>query len=144
MTDCKGKVAVKPFIYASNLTTGSSCCFGYWGSPEIGVRNGVTYKATFSVASSLSTGESVPECRLRFYQVNGYGSATREIISGGDGGGAPTTTPRSYDLLFTPLLSAAEGTVTLSFDILNFDPNDDANAWLYLESVTVEEVSVSP
>ncbi len=123
---------------------GSSLCFGFWDSPEILVQNGVTYRAEFSLASSLSTGELVPQCRLRFYQVNGYGSATREVISGGDGGGAPVTTPRTYDVLFTPLLSGAEGTVTLSFDILNFDPFDDANAWLYLESVTIEEVSVSP
>ncbi len=124
--------------------SGSSYCFGFWDSPEIVVNNGVTYKAEFSVASSLSTGELVPQCRLRANQENSYGSATREVISGGDGGGAPVTTPRTYDLLFTPLLSGADGTVTLSFDILNFDPFDDANAWIYLESVTIEEVSVTP
>ncbi len=124
--------------------SGSSYCFGFWNSPEISVHNGVTYKAEFSLASSLSTGELVPQCRLRANQVNGYGSATREVISGGDGGGAPLNTPRTYDLLFTPLFSGAEGIVTLSFDILNFDPSDDGNAWIYLESVTIEEVSVSP
>jgi len=123
---------------------GSSSCFGFWNSPEIQVKNGVTYKAVFSLASSLSTGELVPTCRLRVNQVNCYGSMVRYIISGGDGGGAPITNPRTYDLLFTPLLSGAEGTVTLSFDIANFGPFDNANAWIYLESVTIEEVSVSP
>ncbi len=123
---------------------GSSSCFGFWDSPQIEVRNGVTYRAAFFLASSLSTGELVPTCRLRANQVNGYGSVARYIISGGDGGGAPVTTPRSYDVLFTPLLSTDEGTVTLSFDIANIGPFDDASAWIYLESVSIEEVSVSP
>ncbi len=123
---------------------GSSFCFGFWDSPELVVKNGVTYKATFFLASSLTTASLVPTCRLRANQMNWYGSSTREVISGGDGGGAPVTAPRSYEILFTPLLSGAEGTVTLSFDILNFDPFDDANAWIYLESVTIEEVSVMP
>ncbi len=123
---------------------GSSFCFGFWDSPEILVQNGATYRAEFSLASSLSTGELVPTCRLRVNQRNFYGSTARYIISGGDGGGAPVTTPRTYDVLFTPLLSGDNGTVILSFDIANFGPFDDANAWIYLESVTIEGVSVSP
>jgi len=123
---------------------GLSFCFGFWDSPEIQVQNGVTYRAAFSLTSSLSTGELVPACRLRVNQRNFYGSTARYIISGGDGGGAPITTPRSYNVLFTPLLSTNDGAVTLSFDICNFGPFDDANAWIYLESVTIEEVSVSP
>ncbi len=66
------------------------------------------------------------------------------LLHRGDGGGAPLANPRSYDLLFAPSLSGDDGTVTLSLDILNFDPFDDANAWVYFESMTIEEVTVAP
>ena len=61
-----------------------------------------------------------------------------------EGEASPTTTPVPYDVVFTPPASSASLGITPSFDLVNINSPDNPNAWIYLESVTLEAVSLTP
>ncbi len=119
-------------------------CFGFWESPRIAFVIGKTYRARFTLRSDQTDPICVPTARLRINAGNSQTIATLMVNSLGDGEASPTTTPSTYDVVFSPPISSASCGITLSFDLANIGSEDNPDAWLYLESVTLEAVAVTP
>jgi hypothetical protein len=77
--------------------------------------------------------------RLRFNARNFQASQTFGMTSMGDGANSPSTTNAVYDrLYFLPPASCVGQNMIVSFDILNFNPEDAAQASLFLDRATIE------
>lgn len=120
---------------------GSTNCFSYWYSPGINVDGGKLYRARCTVSSSQTDPDRVPAFRLRAYQQETALSSITYVDS--NQRVAPTfSNPVDYDVYISPLPTGLSETLELSFDILSFNPQDDADAWVYLEEVILDEVSI--
>ncbi|MCD6385331.1 hypothetical protein J7M23_06095, partial [Candidatus Sumerlaeota bacterium] len=52
---------------------------------------------------------------------------------------------KTYDVIFSPnVTGTSDNLAVFSFDIMSFDPNDDVASWLFIESVQLDEISISP
>ena len=123
---------------------GQTHCFGYWESPFIAFQSGKTYRATFILTSDQDSPENVPTARIRINSGNNQRIAFLSINSTGDGDSSPTKEPLACHLVFTPPVSASSQGFTINFDLANIGTGDNANAWIYLESVELEAVYVTP
>ena len=121
---------------------GNTNCFGYWESPFIAFTPGKTYRMRFTLTSNLDNPQRVPNARLRINSGNNQIISLLSIDSRGGGESSPTTTPRTYDVIFTPPTSSSSDGFTISFDLINIGTDDDATAWIYLESVENEAVNI--
>jgi hypothetical protein len=65
------------------------------------------------------------------------------ITSSGDGSFSPTLEGDDYDLYVVPQPSMDGQFARLAFDLLNFDPMDEAEATVSLESVTISRIPLS-
>jgi hypothetical protein len=118
--------------------------FGYWVNhpADITIQADRLYRGTFEVRSDLTNPALVPEMRLRFNAENLQASQTLGISSAGDGANSPATTNMTYDrLYFLPPPSCVGTGLLVSFDILNFNPDDATTASLILDRATVETLS---
>jgi hypothetical protein len=124
--------------------TNNTDTFGYWqsASADVTVASGLLYRGTFEIRTDVTDQSLVPQMRLRFNTANLQASRTLGIESTGDGANSPGVTNTTYDNLYflPPANSAGEGLI-VSFDMLNFDPNDAANGSIILDSATIETLS---
>jgi hypothetical protein len=115
--------------------------FGFWVSnpADITIEPDKLYHAIFEVRTDVTNRALVPEMRLRFNARNFQASQTFGMTSMGDGANSPSTTNAVYDrLYFLPPASCVGQNMIVSFDILNFNPEDAAQASLFLDRATIE------
>jgi hypothetical protein len=112
--------------------------FGYWQSPAQGIKiiPGSLYLAQFTVSSEVTDRSRVPTVRCRVNTADAQVAHSLRVDSSGAGELSPSASPVLYNLYFaspSTLVGSAETTVSLSFDLLNFDPTDEAHAVVRLE-----------
>jgi parallel beta-helix repeat protein len=118
--------------------------FGYWESPTsmtVALENYV-YRFRYHVLTDQPDATKVPGLRIRANNENFQVSAFVSVDSNGDAANSPATTAKPYDLYYLPFQGEAstpsgQMNVLSSFDLLNFNPLDDPNAALTLETVEV-------
>jgi hypothetical protein len=119
--------------------------FGYWqsnASDIIVVLNRI-YRGTFAVRTDVTEQSRVPQMRLRFNAENLQASRVLGIESIGNGVSSPGTERTVFDsLFFLPPASCAGEGIFVSFDLLNFTPDDAAGGKLILEDAMVETLPV--
>jgi hypothetical protein len=126
--------------------------FGYWHSAAADIITSTTpmlYRGTFDVRTDVTDKSRVPQMRLRFNTENLQASRTMSIESlpdgeagVGDGANSPGTANTRYDrLYFLPPANCLGGGLIVSFDMLNFSPDDAPNGRLTLERATIEALS---
>lgn len=121
---------------------GSTNCFSYWYSPDVQIQSGKVYRSRWTVNSNAGRDGAV-SFRLRVNQKGSWRGW--ETIINSNLGHAPSGSAKNYDLYFNPTVNGtADDDALFSFDIMSFDPADDATSWLYLEELRVEEVTVTP
>jgi hypothetical protein len=119
--------------------------FGYWFSPASDITLSATptlYRATYWVSSDQSDASLVPELRLRVYTSNLQASVVKSCPSSGSGDNSPTQSARRYNLYFWSPTCGANANLQCAFDLLNFSPDDAANATLSLDDVNVEAIDL--
>jgi hypothetical protein len=117
--------------------------FGSWvnNPTDIMIEADRLYRGIFEVRTDVTNPGLVPEMWLRFNAGNFQASQTLGITSIGDGGNSPGTTNTVYDrLYFLPPASCVGENLIVSFDILNFNPDDAAEASLFLDRATIESL----
>ncbi len=117
--------------------------FGYWvnNPSDITIEADRLYRGTFEVRTDVINRALVPEMRLRFNAGNFQASQTLGITSAGEGSNSPGTTNTLYDrLYFLPPAACVGESLIVSFDILNFNPDDAAEASLILDRATIESL----
>lgn len=124
--------------------------FGYWTSEAdaVPVAANSLYQASWTVATDVTDPLQVPQARLRLNSQNLQQADVLVISTVGDGSYAPTPAGRTYEMYFVPPESCLgkpedQDDLILSFDILNFDPQDAANGSLMLDSVVVDAIPLS-
>lgn len=103
------------------------------------IGGGSLYRATYRVRSNLGNPAVAPTIRLRSNSENFEQADVTVITSTGNGALSPSTTSRAYRQYFSQ--PANSDMFFLSFDVLNFDTDDAANATLLVEDVMVEALS---
>ncbi len=124
-------------------STTNTNTFGYWGSDptDITIEENRLYRGTFEVRTDTYR-YCAPQMRLRFNTSNFQASRSLEIASFGDGANSPGTTNTTYDrLYFLPPANCVGKGLIVSFDILNFNPDDAPEASLVLDRAIIETVS---
>jgi len=121
---------------------GSANCFSYWGSPEIILKKDKVYRASWQVSSSVNVADDAVDFRLRANQLGNWRYWTTGVTSLNDA--APTTQTKTYDLIILPEMESTTDSIVLSFDLMGFDPANDLQSWLYLDQVSMDEVSIAP
>ncbi|MBA7476467.1 hypothetical protein ES707_11853 [subsurface metagenome] len=120
--------------------------FGFWGNhpADITIEANKLYRGTFEIRTDVTNPVLVPEMRLRFNVGNLQASHTFGIASAGDAANSPGTTNTTYDRLYLlpPANCVGEG-LLISFDILNFNPDDAPTASLILDRAIIETLSPS-
>lgn len=118
--------------------------FGFWHSDPIDIiiEEDRLYRGTFEVRTDEPERSLVPQMRLRFNTANMQAARTLEITSIGDGANSPGTTNTIYDrLYFLPPSNCVGKGLIVSFDMLNFSPDDAAEASLILDRAIIETLS---
>jgi hypothetical protein len=119
--------------------------FGYWSSNpvDLAIEPNKLYQGTFEVRTDIDKTVLVPEMRLRFNTGDLQASRMLGITSAGDGANSPGTTNMTYDqLYFLPPTNCVGAGLIVSFDVLNFSPDDIPDASLILDRVTIATLSV--
>jgi hypothetical protein len=117
--------------------------FGYWANnpADIVIEADRLYRGRFEVRTDLTNPALVPEMRLRFNAGNLQASHTLGITRAGYGANSPGTTNSTYDTFyFLPPASCIGQGLIVSFDILNFNPDDTTTATLILDRATIETI----
>lgn len=113
--------------------------FALWESPFdlIPTIPDALYHAALTIQTDELDPLMVPSVRMRANTERQF-AYVYEVVSVVDGALAPTTSGVVYDMLFTPAPSAplAAG-IQLSFDMLNFDPNNSPDATVALDEFVV-------
>ena len=124
--------------------TDSTNTFGYWVSPvQVALTPGYIYRASGTVSTAISDRSRVADLRLRLMTENNQLASALRTNSAGSGDCSPTPQGVEYELYLAPLpdsISAPFNHCVAAFDLLNFDPNDDATANLLLDSMVIEEL----
>lgn len=118
--------------------------FGFWQSPGniVTYQRNYLYRARFMVSSTNASSRAVvPQFRCRENSQNLAQFDYLNIVSSGSGEACPLSDPQPYDLYFFPCQFDWSG--FLAFDILNIDPNDQADGELMLTEVAVEKVPIA-
>jgi len=119
--------------------------FGFWGSDpaDITIEADKLYRGTFEIRTDVTNPAQVPEMRLRFNTGNFQASHMFGISSFGDGANSPGITNTTYDrLYFLPPANCVGESLIVSFDVLNFSPDDAAEASLILDRAIIETLSL--
>jgi parallel beta-helix repeat protein len=127
-------------------STTNTNTFGYWHNDPIDVivEADRLYRGTFEVRTDEAEQSRVPEMRLRFNTANMQAARTLEIASIGDGANSPGTASTMYDhLYFLPPPNCVGKGLIVSFDLLNFSPDDASTASLILDRATIETAPLS-
>ncbi len=155
---------IRPFPFTDvNLlgirTKDNTNSFGYWLSPyfttgnkdlpvetaersipvtEVDIAGTDLYRIDFHVKSNLADLATMPTIRVRQNTFSLEQSDVVVITSTGDGALSPPTSGRTYPLFV--LMPDTQNQFSLSFDVLNFDPNDVFHVDLSLDQVTMTAV----
>jgi hypothetical protein len=136
------------YIYSAGAlelrSTTNTNTFGFWGNDpnDITIEANKLYRGTFEVRTDVTNPAMVPEMRLRFNTGNFQASQILGINSAGDGANSPGTTNTAYDrLYFLPPPNCVGEDLLVSFDILNFAPDDAPEASLVLDRATIEALT---
>ena len=123
---------------------GATNVFGYWFSPDIAVQDGKVYKARFNIRSSVTDPDDTLQIRARAFQKTSWQAWDRGINSFNQQAPSSTTTG-AYDVYITPNVTSLDDAYCgFGFDLMSFDPSDDVNSWIYLDSFEFYEVSITP
>ena len=121
--------------------------FGYWFSQKdaIPVAPGTIYKSTFSLASNIEDQTKVPCIRVRFNRQNEQMADIIVINSRGDAAMSPGPAGKTYTFFFTApqteiALPKDENDIYVSFDVVNFDNTDAAEAEVSLNWINIDAV----
>jgi hypothetical protein len=116
--------------------------FGYWKSPDNGASpmyQGSFYRTQFLLHGDVTDKAQTPQVRLRVNAMNARQGDTYTITSVGAGDCSPDTYYYSYySLLYAPSSSVWNQNAVISFDLLNFDPTDDATGAVQLGGVDIQ------
>jgi len=123
---------------------GSTNCFSYWYSPDISIEDAKIYRARFEMSSDMTEPDDVVQFRLRVNQKGSWQGWNRVVNSYNQQ--SPSATEwKTYDVIFNPnVTGTSDNLAVLSFDILSFDPGDTTTSWLFLESLRLEEITITP
>lgn len=135
-SDAGGHLALSP--------GGSVNCFSFWYSPDVAIQNGKTYLAQFELTSSVANEDDAVQFRTRINQKGSWQGWSRVVNSYNQQ--APSDSiAKTYDVFFdVNVTGVTDNIATLSFDIMSFDPADNTNSVLYLESVILSQITISP
>lgn len=131
-------------IQATNNTDN----FGFWYSPIDAIPSLTAdnlYRIRFGVKSDQVDKSLVPSFRVRFNSSN-FNQGDFIMVNSNDAGEAsPDSTVIDYDLYMRPQSDALLPDITglLSFDMLNMNPGDAANAIISLDYVQVDKKAVN-
>ncbi len=134
----------------SLTSTNNTDTFGFWQSPleAIPIYDGEIYHIRFRISGDVDDLSRSPGLRLR---VNSHDTQWIDILSvysQGNGVASPPPEGRDYDLYFVPperkpAVPDEKNNLSLSFDIVNFAPDDASSATLSLDSVIIERAPVA-
>ncbi len=129
----------------SNVNTNT---FGFWSSlNELYMQaNNTLYRAQCRVATDVTDPTVVPELRLRFNTQNNQLASILDVVSNSGAESAPTPGGQTYSLYFCPHnsgISTLVPTMSMAFDMLNFNPADAANGGLMLDNITISRVNLA-
>jgi hypothetical protein len=122
-------------------STTNANTFGYWHSNavDIVVEANRLYRGRFEVRTDVTERRRVPGMRLRFNTANLQASRTLGVESIGEGASSPGTMNTTYDnLYFLPPANCVGEGLIVSFDMLNFSPDDAADGSLILDRAVIE------
>ncbi len=119
--------------------------FGSWQSDEnaVPIIPGALYRVTYRVSTDVADAAQVPTLRFRVNTQDNQQSSFLVVNSGVSGTYSPTPEGQTYELYFEPppkKFGASEEAddFFVAMDLLNFDPNDAAQATVRLEQLGVE------
>jgi Tol biopolymer transport system component len=116
--------------------------FGYWqcGENPEPLDTDYLYRARYRVMTNIADQSLVPQIRLRANSLNLQQYDVLSIESAGSGAASPGPSGTDYDLYF--VVPPNDISVMLAFDLLNFNPDDAAEAELALDTVTVDRFAL--
>lgn len=124
--------------------------YGYWESSrtanEVDIQPNTVYRARFTVATG-STPDTCPQLRLRVGTESNKMASAYIVNSNLDGINSPSLYGSEYDVYFCPPQSDIGGPenangLIFAMDMLNFNPNDDANGVLVLYKLEVQAIDI--
>jgi len=123
---------------------GSTSSFSYWESPDLLLEDGKLYRIWFELSSSVTDPNLAVSSRMRINQKGRWGAWMRRMESN-FGHGPSDTQSQTYGVICDPTVTGVDDSLSqLSFDILSFYDFDDTASWLYLDSVSFEEITLAP
>lgn len=121
--------------------------FGFWSRVEDGVflAPGAMYRLRALVQSNAPNVDEIPGFRLRVNSTSYQLASVTLLNSMGDGQALPTEDGAALDtfLVTPPDLPRGQNPI-FSFDLKNFDANDDVGVELILDEVVFERVRLTP
>ena len=131
-----GKIGLSP--------NGSTNCFSYLYSPDATIQDGKIYGVMFEMSSSVTNADNAVQFRLRVNQKGSW-QAWDRIVNSNMGQAPSNTGTKSYNVILDPdVTGSGDNLAVFSFDIMSFDAGDDPSSWLFLESVALDEITLSP
>ncbi|MCX7765107.1 MAG: cohesin domain-containing protein [Candidatus Sumerlaeia bacterium] len=124
---------------------GSVNCFSYWFSPDVTIQKGKIYRLRWEVESSATNPDEAVQFRVRTNQ-RGSWSAWNRVINSYLQNAPSWGNPKLYDVIIDPVVTrtSEDDKLIFSFDILSFDWNDDRYSWNLLNSVSLDEILITP
>ncbi|MFH0793202.1 MAG: hypothetical protein V2A74_04135 [bacterium] len=126
-------------------STSNTGTYGYFQCPAFKIAPNTLYRCRFLVTTDVTNPLTVPGFRIRAHTSNFQSAQILGVNSRLDSAESPTATPKTYDLYFYPaqqIANSSENDMFVTFEIVNFDPGDDANATLAIQSVIMDALSV--
>jgi probable HAF family extracellular repeat protein len=114
-------------------------CFAFLQSPEVTLREGRTYRLFVTISTTATTADAAPQIRLRAFQTTTNMSETLALDSQSGALPADSDGPRTYEYTITPQIAGPAQSFRFYLDYTFFDPFDEQDAWVYLESVLLAE-----
>jgi hypothetical protein len=129
-------------------STTNTNTFGFWTSLNelYWQANNTLYRAQCTVSTDITDPTKVPKLRLRFNTQNNQLSSLLGVESNSSAASAPTPSGQTYTLYFCPHnsgISTLVPTMSLAFDMLNFNPDDAATGSLELDNVTISRLDLA-
>jgi len=118
----------------------SSNSFSYWYSPDIMIKDALPYHAAWTVGTDCTDVNQTVSFRLRVNQ-KGTWAAWDHIVNSFLDSAPVYGSFKVYDVGFVPVVTGSgdDNRVTVSFDIMSFNPDDDIDSWIMLEEFRLEE-----
>jgi hypothetical protein len=129
------------------LSTTNTNTFGFWtGLNELFIQGDTLYRAQCTVLTDVTDQTQVPQLRIRFTTQNFQLSGMLNVESNAGAESAPTPSGQTYALYFCPHnsgISSLVPTMSVAFDLLNFNPYDLATGSLHLQDITISRINLA-